>query len=115
MKIINVIILVFLFFLVNTQVPKDKVINTCGIKDYREPINPTDCKEDDEICCYVEIKGDFGSKRFCVSSPSKIDKDEVKDDIKNYTSYELKNLICNKSSFIKNWTIISFLLLLIIF
>ena len=115
MKIINVIILVFLLSVINTQVPKNNAINTCGLREYREPENPAECKEEGEICCYVKIEGDFGTKKFCVSSPSMIEKDEVKDDIKNYTLYELKELTCNKASFIKNWTLVLFLLQLIIF
>ena len=115
MKLINVIILSFLLFLINTQVPQGKVVNTCGLKEYREPENSSECKEEGEICCFVKIQGNFGTKKFCVSTPSKIEKDEVKIEIKNYTSYELVELVCNKASIIKNGTIISLLIFLILF
>ena len=37
-----------------------------------------------------------------MSSPSDIELDDVKDDIKKYTGYTLKQLKCNESQFIKN-------------
>ena len=39
---------------------------------------------------------------FCVSSPSDIEFDDVKDDIKQYTGFTLKSLKCNESQFNKN-------------
>ena len=93
-----------------------EVINTCGNIGYHEPNDPKECIQSGEICCFVKIKiGNDEFKKFCASSPSNIDKDDVKDEIKNYTSYELVDLSCNKALFTKNSIIIPLLILLILF
>ena len=102
----KIILFIFLFF-----IPKiicddpAKVINTCGSLGYAQPRNSDDCKEDGEMCCFVEIKDSTstgGVRRFCVSSPSDIELDDVKEDIKRYTGYEISALKCNESQFIMN-------------
>ena len=57
------------------------------------------------VCCFVEIEDSTstnGVRRFCVSSTSDIEFDDVKDDIKQYTGFTLKSLKCNESQFNKN-------------
>ena len=109
---------VFLFFIpkiFSAPVNPDKVINTCGKLDYSQPENSDECKEDGEMCCFVEIKDSTftdnnGVRRFCVSSPSDIELDDVKDDIKTYTGYEITAVKCNESQFIMNNILIIFAL-----
>lgn len=117
MKQIDIIIFCLFFYLANNQVPTGKVINTCGKVGYYPPDYSTDCVQPGEICCFVYLKNTpDGDKRFCVSAPSKITLDDVQDDIESYTNFKLHQLVCNdNSNFIKNTTIISLLLLFILF
>ena len=106
---------VFLFFVpkIICQATADKVINTCGKLDYVQPENSDECKEDGEMCCFVEIKDSTstdGVRKFCVSSPSDIELDDVKNDIKTYTGYEITAVKCNESQFIMNNILIIFAL-----
>ena len=100
----NKILFAFLFLILKINYSNEEnVINTCGIVGYTQPRKVDDCKEDDEVCCFVEIEDSTnGVRRFCVSSPSDIEFDDVKDDIKKYTGFTLKALKCNESQFIKN-------------
>ena len=101
MRHLNVLIFGFIIFVIIINCQSRNVVNTCSGLGYAEPNNPDDCKEDGEICCYVEITDDQSqSLRFCVSSPSDIEMDDVKDEIKEYTGFTLQNLKCNKSQFI---------------
>ena len=78
-----------------------KVVNTCSSLGYDQPSGPDQCKENGEICCYVEITNDKNEDlKFCVSSPSDIEMDDVKVEIKDYTGYTLKSLKCNESQFL---------------
>ena len=114
----KIILFIFLFFIpkIICDPATAKVINTCGSLGYAQPRNSDDCKEDGEMCCFVEIKdatefvADGGVRRFCVSSPSDIELDDVKDDIKTYTGYEISALKCNESQFIMNNILIIFAL-----
>ena len=111
MKAMNFIIFSFVFYMANSE-----VINTCSNIGYREPTGPNQCIQSGEICCFVRLKiSDNEYKRFCASSPSNIDINDVKDEIKNYTSYELVELSCNKALFTKNSIIIPLLILLMLF
>ena len=102
--------LLFLMLKINYSVEQN-VINTCGIVGYSPPTKVDDCKEDDEVCCFVEIEDSTnGVRRFCVSSPSDIELDDVKDDIKTYTGYEITAVKCNESQFIMNNILIIFAL-----
>ena len=85
--------------------------NTCGKIGYGIPTKD-ECKEDGEVCCYVKISDGTNNKAFCVSAPSIIKPDDVKDEIKTYTSYNLEELVCNKACFMKN---VYMVLLLILF
>ena len=122
MKQINIIIFYIFFYLVNSQVPSGSVVNTCGKIGYNEPSDQNDCKENGEICCFVHLKkiptpgtpGTLGEKKFCVSAPSKISIEDVKEDIESYTNFELHQLVCNNSNFIKITIIISLLFLFVL-
>ena len=110
------ILFIFLFFIpkIICQI-QDNVINTCGKLGYGQPQNSDDCKEDGEWCCFVEIKDSTftdngGVRTFCVTSPSDIELDDVKDDIKTYTGYEITAVKCNESQFIMNNILIIFAL-----
>ena len=99
MRHLNVLIFGFIIFVIKINC-QTKVVNTCSSLGYNEPANSDECKEDGEICCFVEIEDDKGNPlKFCVSSPSDIEMDDVKDEIKEYTGFTLKNLKCNKSQF----------------
>ena len=105
MKILNQIIFLLFFLVLEYQCDESggrKVINTCSNLGYNQPTRADDCKEDGEICCYVHIKDPSNNDeiKFCVSSPSDIKMDDVKDEIKDYTNYSLMDLKCNKSQFI---------------
>ena len=85
--------------------PDSKVINTCGYLETKQPRNANECKEDGEICCYVEVRDPENNNqklRFCVSSPSHLVKDDIKDEVKLYTGYILDDLKCNKSTYLIN-------------
>ena len=116
MKEINKIFFTIFFILLNNALTADAdVINTCGKIGYGEPANSNECIEPNEICCFVHLfKDTSNQKKFCVSSPSKIDIDDVKGNIFDYTGYELKELTCNNSSFINN-SLILYLLILFLF
>ena len=97
---------IFLILKINYSIEvENRVINTCGIVGYNQPASADDCKEDGQMCCFVSIEdsnSDGGVRKFCVTAPSEIEYDDVKDDIKKYTGYKLKELKCNASQFIKN-------------
>ena len=118
MKAIEGVILVLLLILVNNQVPSSQSINSCGNKGYAPPNSANDCVEDGEICCFVSLTKTTGSttesKKFCASSPSRISKQDIRKEILEYTGYELAELNCNNSKYIKN-IIGSLLLVLFIF
>ena len=114
--ILNKIIFIFLFISIKAQIPQSKVLNTCGkIRDYSMPKKHSDCEQEDEICCFISIKNPSGdTQTFCHSSPSMIEKNDVEKDIKSYTGYEILEIKCNKSIFIKSksWVMILFLFIL---
>ena len=109
---------IFLFFIPEVIHSSAQVINTCGKKGlgYNQPENSDDCIEEGQMCCFAEIKhstdfhDDGGVRKFCVSSPSDIELDDVKEDIKRYTGYEITALKCNESQFIMNNILIIFAL-----
>ena len=112
----------FLFLLlslkISNQLPTGKVINTCGKLGYDPPGSASDCVEKDEYCCYLHIQNKQDTTeelKFCVSSPSDIDVDDVKSEIEQYTGYEIKELKCNNSKIIKNSMAVLFILLFILF
>ena len=105
MKAIEGVILVLLLILVNNQVPSSQSINSCGKNGYEPPNSANDCIEDGEICCFVSLTKEGStteSKRFCASSPSRISKQDIRKEILEYTGYELAELNCNNSKYIKN-------------
>ena len=120
MKFFNEAILLFLFLFSKINCAPAKVLNTCGVIGYDQPANADKCKESGKICCYVEISktegGTTTTTKFCVSSPSDIEMDDVKDEIKEYTGFTLQSLKCNKGQFIiHNSLIILALLIFMLF
>ncbi len=107
--------LIFLFLFLVIEIKGGKVINTCGKNTYDEPTKAEDCVEQGEICCYVSIQ-DNNDKitKFCVASPSDIEKDDVDDKIKEYTGFTVLEVHCNKSYYI-NISMMTFIFLFIIF
>ena len=76
---------IFLILKINYSFEDDNVINTCGIIGYTQPASADDCKEDGQMCCFVSIedsRSTGGVRKFCVTAPSEIEYDDVKDDIK---------------------------------
>ena len=98
MKLLFHIILIYFFVYVNSQVPPNKTINGCGMVGYTEPQSVEDCKDDSEICCYISLKIDEGTKKFCFPAPEKIDIEDIAEDIKQFTGYEVAILSCNDFS-----------------
>ena len=95
----------------------NKLINTCGYLETTQPRNPNECKEEGEICCYVEVTDSNNNNqklRFCVSSSSHLVKDDIKKEVKDYTGYILDNLVCNKCQIIINNLIKTFIFLVFI-
>ena len=91
------------------------VLNTCGITDYSRPASSDQCKEDGQMCCYVHIVKGSEDIAFCVNSPSEIEKDDVKSEIKEYTGYTLEEIKCNKSKFLYNSMIAMIMIIFILF
>ena len=103
MSLCNKLIFLFLFFA--CKIKANKVINTCGRNTYDEPTKAEDCVEQGEICCYVEVRDPENNNqklRFCVSSPSHLVKDDIKEEVKVYTGYILEDLKCNESKILIN-------------
>ena len=117
MKVIKVFILIIFFIYVNDQVPNGKALNSCGKnKDYTPPDKKEDCADNTgEICCFVELKHkqDSSFKTFCAVAPSKIEKSDIEEKIYEYTDYNLTQLECLNSKYIKTGPL--FLLLFILF
>ena len=109
----SILIIFLLCLFVNNQVPKDKSINSCGQHDYNQPKSPDNCKENDEICCFVNMTNGIDVKTFCASSPSKISKSDVEEEIFSYTGYNLVELKCNKGRYLNSF--IYFFILFILF
>ena len=115
-----IFLLSFLLSNINCDDGNNKVLNTCGITNYQQPTTPDDCKEDGQMCCYVHIKkeGSTDTKddiKFCVNSPSEIEKGDVESEIKEYTGYTLKDIKCNKSQFLYDSMIASLMIIFILF
>ncbi len=104
---ITLTLISFLLFFIRQVTPKN-VINTCGKKiTYNEPQSAEDCVVEGQICCFVSIKDDKdGITKFCVSSPSDIEKKDVEKEIKDYTGFTVVDLHCNKSQYIHHSIII---------
>ena len=113
----TIFLLSFLLSNINCDYPP-KVLNTCGNIGYNLPGSANDCKEDGQMCCYVHLTkaGNTPSDiKFCVNSPSEIEKDDVKSEIKEYTGYTLEEIKCNKSKFLYNSMIALIMIIFILF
>ena len=105
-----------LSFLLSNISGDPKVLNTCGNIGYNEPASADQCKEDGQMCCYVHLKNTDNSEiKFCVNSPSEIDKEDVKSEIKEYTGFTLVEIKCNESQFLYNSMIASLMIIFILF
>ena len=106
------------FFLSNINFADMNVLNTCGNIGYNQPGSANDCKEDGQMCCYVHLtKADVAPSgiKFCVNSPSEIDKEDVEREIKEYTGFTLEEIKCNESQFLYNSMIASLMIIFILF
>jgi hypothetical protein len=110
MKVINNLILIYSIVFINNQVPSNFAVNSCGKISNIRPETANECIEEGEICCFVHLERDSKEKKFCAHAPSKIEKDEIKNEIKSYTNYDLIELTCNNADKINN-IFISLLLL----
>ena len=115
MKALTGVIFSLFLILVNNQVPSDKSINSCGFRGYDSPSSAEQCKEEGEVCCYIYLKKGTDEKKFCASSPSRITKQDIKEEIEEYTGYTLEQITCNNSKYIKNILVSLLLALFIIF
>ena len=105
-----------LSFLLSNISGDPEVLNTCGINDYSQPGSADRCKEDGQMCCYVHLKkADNSDIKFCVNSPSEIDKEDVESEIKEYTGFTLVEIKCNESHFLYNSMIASLMIIFILF
>ena len=105
MKLIEGVIFALLLIFVNNQVPIGMSLNSCGKKSYVPPSGASECAEnieEGEFCCYIYLKKGTEEKRFCASSPSRISKQDIKEEIEEYTGYTLEELSCNNSKYIRN-------------
>ena len=81
-----------------------QVINTCGNILGRQPSSAEECIEEGEICCFVSLITPKNQPiKFCVSSPSDIEKGDVEGKIKEYTGFTLVDIHCNRGSYISNY------------
>ena len=107
---------IFLFSFLLVNIICGNVLNTCGNIGYNQPQSSDECKEDGQMCCYVHITHDDGTDiSFCVNSPSEIEKEDVKNEIKEYTKFTLEDIKCNKSNYLYNNMIASLLIIFILF
>ena len=116
MKFFYKAIFLFLFLSkINFAHTARNVLNTCGLIGYTQPNSPEDCKEKGKMCCFVQITKDNDITSFCVNSPTEIEKKDVENEIKEYTGFTLKRLLCNKSRFLYNSMITALFIIFIIF
>ena len=97
MKAIKQFILIFIIFYVYNQVPRDYSINSCGKIGYEKPKSFEECRDPPDFCCFVSLQNPNNSSdntTFCAIAPSKIEKSDIAEDIRNYTGYDLVDLKC---------------------
>ena len=118
MKYLYKTIFLLSFFLSNINFADMNVLNTCGNIGYNQPGSANDCKEDGQMCCYVHLTKAGNTPtdiKFCVNSPSEIDKEDVESEIKDYTGFTLEEIKCNESQFSYNSMIASLMIIFILF
>ena len=91
MKLLFHIILIIFFSYISTQT---KRMNGCGIIGYDEPTKAEDCKDSNEICCYIELTKESETVKFCFPAPDKMDQSDVDEEVNQYTGYTVKSLTC---------------------
>ncbi len=80
---------------ISSMIPIGYSLNSCGLKDYSQPTQTSDCKDDNDDgykCCY--IKSETKKFAYCSFVPGKVDKDII-EDFKE--SLEIEDLVveCN--------------------
>ena len=82
MKLKQLLLLIILFNFILNQ---DRVINSCGIRNYSAPEGEKDCKDPNEkFCKYVEIEQSDGNKiRFCAVVHGNYDDEDVWKEVKS--------------------------------
>lgn len=84
-KIYFFVIFLSLFYIINTQGDKERVINSCGdsldIKRGKQPKNEDDCKDKNEHACKLvtiyEKDSDVVEKKYCAIIHGKYNDEEV--------------------------------------
>ena len=73
MKLLFHIILICIFAYINSADP-EQTINGCGLKEYRSPTSAEECKDDFEICCYINLvdSNNNNIKSYCFPAPEKL-------------------------------------------
>ena len=96
MKLLFHILLTYFFVYINSQFPDGKTVNGCGKSGYKEPQSLEDCKDDFEMCCFISLRnGTTHVKNFCFPAPKKIDKEDVGEEFKTHTGFDVFDLACN--------------------
>ena len=91
MKPLFLILLIIIFSYINTE----NVVNGCGKIGYDEPTEARQCQDSREICCFVKLNKENGdSINFCFPAPDKMELNDVKKEIKEYTGLTVAELTC---------------------
>ena len=91
MKLLFLIVLIIFFSYINAQ----KILNGCGNAGYNQPSEAKECQDSSEICCFVKLDNpDGGSINFCFPAPDKMEADDVKSEIIDYTGFSVAELTC---------------------
>ena len=64
----------------------------CG--DAPLPTKAEDCKDSNEICCYIELTKKSETVKFCFPAPDKMDQSDVDKEVNQYTGYTVESLTC---------------------
>ena len=95
MKLLFDIILICIFAYINSDATT-QTINGCGLKEYRSPTSAEECKDDFEICCYINLVDSKNNniKSYCFPAPEKLGKGDVDKEIEDATGYIVESLAC---------------------
>ena len=84
MKLKQIVLFIILFNFIINQTKPNRVVNSCGIKNYTVPKNEEDCKDDKEIYCkFVNITIGSTNISFCAVIHGEYDDNKVWDEIKD--------------------------------
>ena len=100
MRILLLISIAVLF--VNTQIPSDQAINTCGKIGNDVPTHKSHCEDDKKgvNCCFVSVTNatDGYKMRYCAIIPGKLNSN-VKDEVKSILGASEVSIECNKGDY----------------